>query len=114
MHGGAGGWATHPDHLVRALAACESAARAGNAILRDGGSALDAVEAAVRVLEDDPVLNAGIGSFRNLDGVVEMDAMIMDGRTLALGAVAIVRDIANPGEPRAPGDDGHAPRAARR
>ncbi len=50
----------------------------------------------MRVLEDDPVLNAGRGSFRNLDGVVEMDAMIMDGRTLALGSVAVVRDVCNP------------------
>jgi len=96
VHGGAGGWSTHPDQLERALVACERAARAGDAILRDGGSALDAVEAAVRVLEDDPVLNAGVGSFRNVDGVVEMDAMIMDGGTLALGAVAIVRDLCNP------------------
>ncbi len=102
VHGGAGGWAGQAgqpagdDPLRRALAACEEAARAGEAIMARGGSALDAVEAAVRVLEDEPSLNAGRGSFRNLAGEVEMDALIMDGATLALGAVAIVRDVCNP------------------
>ena len=60
--------------LERALAACEAAARAGDAVLAGGGNALDAVEAAVRVLEDAPGLNAGRGSYRNIDGIVEMDA----------------------------------------
>lgn len=96
VHGGAGAWSMQPEQLQRALEACERAARTGDAILREGGRALDAVEAAVRVLEDDPVLNAGIGSYRNVDGAIEMDAMIMDGSTLALGAVAIVRDVCNP------------------
>lgn len=70
--------------------------RQGQAIVAAGGSALDAVEAAVRILEDDAALNAGRGSFRNVAGNVEMDAMIMDGATLNLGAVAIVRDVCNP------------------
>jgi beta-aspartyl-peptidase (threonine type) len=61
-----------------------------------GDSAVDAVEAAVRVLEDCPLLNAGRGSVPNKAGVVEMDAMIMDGRDLALGAVACVQRVRNP------------------
>jgi beta-aspartyl-peptidase (threonine type) len=96
VHGGAGASANEPERLRRALLACEEAARAGERIIAGGGSALDAVEAAVRVLEDAPELNAGRGSFRNLAGVIEMDAMIMDGATLGLGAVAIVRDVEHP------------------
>ncbi len=96
VHGGAGGWAGQDERLRRALAACEQAARIGEEIMARGGSALDAVEAAVRVLEDEPSLNAGRGSFRNLAGEVEMDSMIMDGATLGLGAVAVVRDVCNP------------------
>ena len=68
-------------------AACDRAAEAGWALLRDGKSALDAVEAAVRVLEDEPLLNAGTGSYLQADGVARLDASIMasDGRA---GAVA--------------------------
>jgi beta-aspartyl-peptidase (threonine type) len=61
-----------------------------------GGNALDAVEAAVRILEDCPVLDAGRGSHLNTGGEVEMDALIMDGRTLQLGAVAAVQRVRNP------------------
>ena len=96
VHGGAGGWASEPHRLQRALEACEEAARTGERIMAGGGSALDAVTAAVRVLEDEPVLNAGRGSFRNLAGDIEMDAMIMEGATLRLGAVAIVQDVEHP------------------
>lgn len=96
VHGGAGGWASEPERLLRALAACEDAAAAGERIMAGGGSALDAIEAAVRLLEDEPLLNAGRGSFRNLADVIEMDAMVMDGATLGLGAVAIVRDVEHP------------------
>ncbi|KAL3273720.1 hypothetical protein HHI36_015150 [Cryptolaemus montrouzieri] len=73
-----------------------AAARAGYKVLKRGGSALDAVEEAVRILEDDESMNAGRGSVLNLDGEVEMDASIMVGSTLAAGAVTIVRDIAHP------------------
>jgi len=94
VHGGA--WdippALHADHL----AGCRAAAGAGWAILAAGGSALDAVEAAVRVMEDAPVFDAGRGSHLNRDGVVELDAGMMDGRTLRAGAVASLTRIANP------------------
>jgi beta-aspartyl-peptidase (threonine type) len=69
---------------------------AGSLILVDGGSALDAVEAAVRVLEDDPNFNAGRGSVLTYDGTIEMDASIMDGRTRDAGAVSGVTTTRNP------------------
>lgn len=61
-----------------------------------GGTALDAVEIAVRILEDCPVLDAGRGSYPNSDGNVEMDALIMDGQTLNLGAIAAIQRVAHP------------------
>ena len=94
VHGGA--WdiprELHDDHT----AGCRAAAEAGWAILAAGGSALDAVETAVRVMEDHPVFDAGLGSHLNRDGVVELDAGMMDGRTLMAGAVASMTHIANP------------------
>ncbi|MEZ4241081.1 MAG: isoaspartyl peptidase/L-asparaginase [Myxococcota bacterium] len=75
--------------LVRALAA-------GEAVLRRGGAALDAVTAAVVVLEDDPVFNAGRGAVLCADGSVELDAAVMDGRTRAAGAVAAAKTPRNP------------------
>ena len=75
------------------IAGCEQAARAGFAILAQGGSALDACEAAVRVLEDDPEFNAGYGSVLTRQGHVEVDAAMMDGdlRAGAVGAVPWLR-----------------------
>src|SRR5207245_10126965 len=70
--------------------------RAGREILQRGGSSLDAVEAAVRVLEDDPHFNAGKGSVFTSAGKIEMDAAIMDGKTLAAGAVAGIEHVRNP------------------
>jgi beta-aspartyl-peptidase (threonine type) len=70
--------------------------RAGWAILAKGGSAVDAVEAAVRVMEDSPQFNAGHGAAFNADGEHELDASIMDGATLAAGALAGVKRIRNP------------------
>ncbi len=64
--------------------------------LQDGCSALDAVQAAVEILEDDPTFDAGRGSFLNAAGEVELDAMIMDGATLRLGAVAAIQNILHP------------------
>lgn len=72
------------------------AVEAGAAVLRGGGTALDAVEAAVRKLEDLPVFNAGHGSVPNADGEAEMDAAIMDGATLDLGGVAAIQGVRNP------------------
>lgn len=74
----------------------QEALQVGWEILRDGGSALDAVEASVRSLEDNEHFNAGRGSSLNMQGEVEMDASIMDGRTLRAGAVNSVRYVRNP------------------
>ncbi|MBN1921584.1 MAG: isoaspartyl peptidase/L-asparaginase [Anaerolineae bacterium] len=94
VHGGA--W--HIPALLREAfhEGCRQAAGAGWAVLRSGGTALDAVEVAVRVLEDNPVYDAGLGSHTNLNGEVELDAFIMDGRTLELGGVAAVKRVRNP------------------
>ena len=75
---------------------CLKAVSAAAAILSHGGSALDAAEAAVRFLEDMPHFNAGRGSVTNAAGLVEMDAAIMDGETLAVGAVGAIRDVRHP------------------
>jgi beta-aspartyl-peptidase (threonine type) len=76
--------------------ALESAAEAGHSILADGGSSLDAVTAALRVLEDAPEFNAGRGAVLTHQGRVEMDASIMDGNSLNAGAVASVGGIRHP------------------
>lgn len=75
---------------------CLLALSVGQAILEAGGSALDAVEMTVRALEDDPNFNAGYGAVRNASGEVELDAAIMDGRTLAVGGVAAARTLRHP------------------
>ncbi len=94
VHGGAG---IIRDELIAGhLAGCNTALAAGWAVLEQGGSALDACEAAVRVLEDDPVFNAGTGSVLNAVGTIELDAAIMDGSTLAYGAVGAVQHVRNP------------------
>jgi beta-aspartyl-peptidase (threonine type) len=74
----------------------EEAVRTGYKILEEGGSALDAVEAAVKYLEDNPLFNAGRGSVLNENAEVEMEASIMDGKNKSCGAVAIVRHVKNP------------------
>ncbi len=68
----------------------------GYQVLKEHGSAMDAVEAAVKSLEDNPLFNAGRGSAINAKGEVEMCASIMDGKTLNSGAVAIVKNVKNP------------------
>lgn len=75
---------------------CLLALAAGQAILEAGGSALDAVESAVRALEDDPTFNAGYGAVLNARGEVELDAAIMDGATLDVGGVAAVKTLRHP------------------
>ena len=81
---------------VAARAGLASALDAGSAILAGGGAALDAVEAAVKVLEDDPAFNAGRGSAFTYEGANELDAAIMDGATLAAGSVAGVTRTRHP------------------
>ena len=99
IHGGAGviepGSLT-PEHEAAYRACLNAALEAGARILRSGGTSLDAVEAVVRVLEDDPLFNAGKGAVFTADGRNELDAAIMDGRTRAAGAVAGVTRTRNP------------------
>lgn len=99
VHGGAGTIPREDMTPAREKAyrqGLEDALRRGHAVLKDGGSALNAVEAAVRVLEDCPHFNAGRGSVFNADGQHEMDAAIMRGNDLGAGAVAGVNNVKNP------------------
>jgi beta-aspartyl-peptidase (threonine type) len=94
VHGGA--WAI-PDDLIQAhLAGMRNALDAGWRVLDGGGPALDAVEAAVVVMEEDETFAAGVGSFLNADGRVQLDAILMDGATLRAGGVGCVEHIRNP------------------
>jgi len=95
VHGGAGFLAEGQETDSR-LAGCREAAESGWRLLAAGGTALDAAEAAVTVLENNPLFNAGTGASLNADGLVELDASIMDGSRLAAGAVAAVQGIRNP------------------
>ena len=94
VHGGAGSIAA--DAVDATRAGIRRALEAGWKILFAGGLALDAVEAAIVVLEDDPFFNAGTGANLNRDGHVQLDAIVMDGRTLKAGALASVERIRNP------------------
>jgi L-asparaginase / beta-aspartyl-peptidase len=99
IHGGAGTIERSnmtPEKEREYRAGLERALTAGYEILKRGGSSLDATEAAVRVLEDDPHFNAGRGSVFTSAGTNEMDAAIMDGKTLAAGAVAVLKHVKNP------------------
>jgi len=99
IHGGAGvmrraEMTAEMDAAYRA--GLNDALAAGSKVLAGGGDALDAVEAAVRVLEDNPNFNAGKGAVLTREGVAELDASIMDGRNRKAGAVAQVRTVKNP------------------
>ncbi len=94
VHGGAG--TATPERVEILQAGCKEAAHVGWRILQSGGPALDAVEAAVRALEDNPHFNAGTGACLNTEGNIELDAGIMDGQALAVGAIAGVELIKNP------------------
>jgi beta-aspartyl-peptidase (threonine type) len=96
VHGGAGERPAEGPEADAARAGCAAAARVGLAVLAGGGSALDAVEAAVRALEDDEQFNAGRGACLTRAGTVELDASIMSGDGLRLGGVAVVRGVRNP------------------
>jgi L-asparaginase / beta-aspartyl-peptidase len=97
VHGGAGPLTPDGDGGAQgAEAGAAAALEAGHAVLLAGGSALDAVEAAVVVLEDDPEFNAGRGAALTEYGRVELDASVMEGSGRAAGAVAAVRGVRNP------------------
>src|SRR6266536_3285751 len=94
VHGGA--WSIPDDMVEVHLKGVRNAVAAGWSILERGGSALDAVEEAVVIMEDDEAFDAGRGSFLNREGKVQLDALIMDGATLRAGGVGCVERIANP------------------
>ena len=99
IHGGAGTIVKSqmsPERENAYKDALEKALQTGNDILKSGGTALDAVEAAVRSMEDDPLFNAGKGAVFTNDGKNELDAAIMNGKTLEAGSVAGVTIIRNP------------------
>lgn len=85
-----------PEQIEVQRAAMVKAIQAGYAVLASGGASLDAVEATIRVMEDSGLFDAGRGGYYTREGVPELDAAIMDGRTLSAGSVASVRHIANP------------------
>lgn len=94
VHGGA--WDIPDSALANCREGCRRALQEGWTILSRGGTAMDAVESAIVVLEEDPTFDAGVGSHLNRDGRVQLDAIIMDGQTLKAGAVAAVEHIRNP------------------
>ncbi len=94
VHGGA--WAIPDDAVEACQQGCRRALEAGWNVFEKGGTAVDAVEAAIVVLEDDPIFDAGIGSHLSRDGVVQLDAILMRGDTLKAGAVSAVERIRNP------------------
>jgi beta-aspartyl-peptidase (threonine type) len=99
IHGGAGTITRKdmtPEMEAQYRAGLKQALEAGYAVLKGGGHGLDAVQAAVRVMEDNPLFNAGKGSVFDHEGKNEMDAAIMDGSNLKAGAVAGVQHIKNP------------------
>ena len=99
IHGGAGvieRASMSPEREAEYRARLNEALNAGYAVLDRGGAALEAVTAAINIMEDSPLFNAGKGAVFNADGICELDASIMDGRTQAAGAIAGVHHIRNP------------------
>jgi len=99
IHGGAGvieRAAMSPEREAEYRAKLAEALNAGYAVLDRGGAALEAVTAAINIMEDSPLFNAGKGAVFNADGICELDASVMDGRTQAAGAVAALHHIKNP------------------
>lgn len=99
VHGGAGNLkklklTTEEEQHYMAL--IDSSLLAGQAVLEAGGTATDAVAAAIQIMEDSPLFNAGKGAVFNHDGINELDASIMDGNSLDAGAIAAVRHVKNP------------------
>jgi beta-aspartyl-peptidase (threonine type) len=99
MHGGAGTITRQsmtPEMEAQIRAKLEEALRTGHGVLAKGGTGVDAVEAAIRILEDSPLFNAGKGAVFTHEGKNELDAAIMEGRTMKAGAVAGVTIVKNP------------------
>ncbi|HEX6748361.1 MAG TPA: isoaspartyl peptidase/L-asparaginase [Longimicrobium sp.] len=99
IHGGAGTISRQqmtPEREAAYRAGLERALRAGYAVLQRGGPSLDAVQAAINVMEDDSLFNAGKGAVLNAEGNAELDAAIMNGATLAAGSVAGIHRTKNP------------------
>ena len=94
VHGGAGTW--QPERSQPGLEGVKRAAKKGFDILRNGGTAVDSVVEAVAVMEDDGAFNAGYGSSLNIEKGVEMEASVMDGKTLQSGAAGLLNDVKNP------------------
>jgi beta-aspartyl-peptidase (threonine type) len=94
VHGGA--WYIASEEHTAYKEGCRAAALAGFDVLRRGGGVLDAVETAVVWLEDDPAFDAGVGAHLNQEGVVQLDAGMMDGLTYQVGAVAAIERVKNP------------------
>jgi len=94
VHGGAGTW--QPERSRAGLEGVKRAAKTGFEILKKGGTAVDGVMETVAVMEDDGAFNAGYGSSLNIEKEVEMEASIMDGKTLRAGATGLLKDIKNP------------------
>jgi beta-aspartyl-peptidase (threonine type) len=94
VHGGAGTW--QPERSEPGMEGVKRAAETGWGILKNGGSVVDSVMEAVAVMEDNGAFNAGYGSSLNMEKKVEMEASIMDGKTLQAGAAGLLRDVKNP------------------
>lgn len=94
VHGGAGTW--NPERSQPAIKVVKKAAKIGFELLTDSGNALDAVVEAVAIMEDEGVFNAGCGSSLNIEKHVEMEASVMEGKTLQAGAAGLLKDIRNP------------------
>ena len=94
VHGGAGTW--QAERSQAGLAGVKRATETGFDVLENDGEAIDGVMEAVAVMEDDGAFNAGYGSSLNLEKKAEMEASIMDGKTLQAGAVGLLTDIKNP------------------
>ena len=94
IHGGAGD--VRAEAIARHLDGCRAAAEAAAAVLRAGGDALDAVQRAVEILEDDPCFNAGTGACLTADGEIELDAVLMEGAGLRAGGVCALPPFRHP------------------
>ncbi|HEY6249149.1 MAG TPA: isoaspartyl peptidase/L-asparaginase, partial [Candidatus Angelobacter sp.] len=93
VHGGA--WAIPDDMMEAHLHGVRQALHSGWRLLERGGTAIDAIEAAITAMEDDETFDAGRGSFLTRDGRVQLDALMMDGATLRAGGVGCVEHIRN-------------------